>query len=186
MQEVPLVTVELMKVYRQQDEEFLEILNAVRDADIRGLDFEKLNSRYEPEFEPKDEAYIYLCSHNRIADNINQKRLAELGGKTKFYKAAVVGSFSESQFPNEEVLELKVGAQIMFIRNDTSPEKKFYNGKLAEISYIDEDVIKAVLDGTEEEITLTKETWEQKNILWTKKRILRKKYWGVLNNTRYV
>ncbi|AQW90216.1 helix-turn-helix domain-containing protein [Elizabethkingia anophelis] len=162
LQEVPLVTVELMKVYRQQDEEFLEILNAVRDADIRGLDFEKLNSRYEPEFEPKDEAYIYLCSHNRIADNINQKRLAELGGKTKFYKAAVVGSFSESQFPNEEVLELKVGAQIMFIRNDTSPEKKFYNGKLAEISYIDEDVIKAVLDGTEEEITLTKETWEQK------------------------
>ncbi len=162
LQETQLITVELMKVYRQQDEKFLEILNAVRDADIRNLNFEKLNSRYEPDFEPKDEAYIYLCSHNRIADNINQKRLSELGGKTKFYKASVIGSFNETQFPNDEILELKVGAQIMFIRNDTSPEKKFYNGKLAEISYIDEDVVKAVLDGSEEEITLTKEVWEQK------------------------
>ncbi|NAW51967.1 AAA family ATPase [Elizabethkingia argentiflava] len=162
LQEVPLLTVELTKVYRQQDEAFLEILNAVRDADVSRLDLKKLNQRYQPDFEPQGEAYIHLCSHNRIADAINQKKLKELVGRTQIYKASVVGNFNENQYPTDEVLELKVGAQVMFIRNDTSPEKKFYNGKLAAISYADGEVLKAVLEDSQEEITITKEIWEQK------------------------
>ena len=162
LQQIPLITVELMKVYRQKDEGFLEILNAIRDADISALDFDKLNERYDPNFEPTDEAYIYLCSHNRIADRINQEKLNELGGSPKTYKASVVGSFNETQFPNEETLELKIGAQIMFIRNDSTPEKKFYNGKLAEVSYLDEKEIRVILADSEEEITLSKEIWEQR------------------------
>jgi len=161
-QSIPLITVELLKVYRQQSPEFLAILNAVRHADIRNLDFEKLNSRYNPDFEPENETYIHLCSHNRIADHINQKKLNELPEDSHFYKAVVIGEFKETQYPNDETLELKIGTQIMFIRNDSSPERKFYNGRLAKISYLDEDLIKAVFEETGKEITVTKEAWEQK------------------------
>lgn len=162
LQKVRLITVELTTVYRQQDEEFLEILDAVRHADFNELDFEKLNARYNPDFEPENESYIHLCSHNRIADHINQKKLAALKTESLFYKASVIGEFKETQYPIDEILELKVGSQIMFIRNDSSPEKNFYNGKLAEISYLDEDIIKAVLDESKKEIILTTEVWEQK------------------------
>ncbi|WP_250255241.1 AAA family ATPase [Chryseobacterium sp. Marseille-Q3244] len=162
LQNVRLITVELTTVYRQQDEEFLEILDAVRHADFHELDFEKLNSRYNPNFEPENEAYIHLCSHNRIADHINQKKLAELEEESLFYKASVIGEFKETQYPMDETLELKVGAQIMFIRNDSSPEKNFYNGKLAEISYLDGDTIKVVLDESKKEIMVTTEVWEHK------------------------
>lgn len=156
------ITLELTKVYRQTDEHFLEILNAIRDGITEDIDFDTLNKRYQPYFDPKDEAYVYLCSHNKMADDINQKKIKELGGKAHSYTADVVGDFKETQYPNDEVLELKVGAQIMFIRNDTSPDKKYYNGKLAQISYLDEDEISVILDGSEEEITLKAETWEQK------------------------
>jgi len=156
------ITLELTKVYRQTDEHFLEILNAIRDGITEDIDFEALNKRYQPDFDPKDEAYVYLCSHNKMADDINQKKIKELGGKSHSYTADVIGDFKETQYPNDEVLELKVGAQIMFIRNDTSPDKKYYNGKLAQISYLDEDEISVILDGSEEEITLKAETWEQK------------------------
>lgn len=156
------ITLELTKVYRQTDEHFLEILNAIRDGITEDIDFDALNKRYQPDFDPKDEAYVYLCSHNKMADDINQKKIKELGGKSHTYTADVVGEFKETQYPNDEVLELKIGAQIMFIRNDTSPDKKYYNGKLAQISYLDEDEISVILDGSEEEITLKAETWEQK------------------------
>lgn len=162
LQNIRLITVELMTVYRQQDKEFLEILDAVRHADFHELDFEKLNSRYNPDFEPEAETYIHLCSHNRIADHINQKKLRELESESLFYKASVIGDFKETQYPMEETLELKVGAQIMFIRNDFSPEKNFYNGKLAEISYLDEETIKIILDESKKEIIVTTEVWEQK------------------------
>ncbi|MDP9957337.1 hypothetical protein J2X97_003006 [Epilithonimonas hungarica] len=156
------ITLELTKVYRQTDEHFLAILNAIRDGITEDIDFDALNERYQPDFDPIDEAYVYLCSHNKMADDINQKKIKELGGKSHTYIADVVGDFKETQYPNDEVLELKVGAQIMFIRNDTSSDKKYYNGKLAQISYLDEDEISVILDGSEEEITLKAETWEQK------------------------
>ena len=162
LEEQPLLTIELTKVYRQTDEEFLDILNAIRDGYIEDIDFDKLNQRYIPDFDAKDESYVYLCSHNKMADEINQQKLKELGGKSHLFNAEVIGEFKESQYPNDEVLELKVGAQIMFIRNDTSPEKKYYNGKLGQISYLTEDEISVILDGSEEEITLKAEVWEQK------------------------
>lgn len=162
MEELPLVTIELTEVFRQQDAEFLQILNAIRDADFYDIDFERLNQRYLPDFEPTDEAYIYLCSHNRMADTINRKKLDELGGQPHYYEAYVDGNFKDNLYPNDEVLELKVGAQIMFIRNDTAPEKKYYNGKLAMISRMDEEGIHVILDDTEEEIVVHRELWEQK------------------------
>ena len=140
----------------------MDILNEIRDGEIRDIDFDTLNERYIPDFEPTDEPYVYLTSHNRMADEINKKKLVELPGKSSFFKADIVGDFNENQYPNDETLELKVGAQIMFIRNDASGEKRYFNGKLAEIMELDDQGITVLIDGEDEVYTLKKEVWEQK------------------------
>jgi len=162
LKEMPLITIELTTVYRQKDEKFLDILNDIRDGEVGDIDFETLNSRYLPDFEPTDEPYVYLTSHNRMADEINQKKLQELKGKPYFYSAEITGNFNENQYPNEEELQLKVGAQVMFIRNDASADKKYFNGKIAEVMSLDEKEITVLIDGDDEVFTLKKETWEQK------------------------
>ena len=162
IKEIPLVTIELTKVFRQSDEKFLAILNAVRDGDIAEIDFEELNQRYLPNFDAGEEPYIYLCSHNKMADDINQQKLLEIKVSSSTYEAKLFGEFKENQFPNEQFLELKVGAQVMFIRNDISPEKKYYNGKLGEISALSENEINVILEGTDKEIVVKREIWEQK------------------------
>ncbi|WP_313215769.1 helix-turn-helix domain-containing protein [Soonwooa sp.] len=162
LEDYPIITIELRKVYRQTDEKFLKILNAIRNGDVENIDFNELNSRYDPDFEAAEEAYVYLCSHNRQADEINQRKLKELGNSSHYFDAEIIGDFKESQYPNEETLELKVGSQIMFIRNDTSPDKRYYNGKLAEITYINGNEISVVMEGSEEEFVIKPEIWEQK------------------------
>jgi ATP-dependent exoDNAse (exonuclease V) alpha subunit len=162
IKEIPLITIELTKVYRQSDEEFLEILNAIRDGDVANIDFDHLNKRYDPDFDMGKESYVYLCSHNKMADEINQEKLTGIKVDAKTYEAKLFGEFKENQFPNEQFLELKVGAQVMFIRNDISGEKKYFNGKLGEISAVDENEIKVVLEGSEREIVVKREVWEQK------------------------
>ena len=162
LKELPLITLELTTVYRQKDEKFLDILNEIRDGEIGDIDFDALNERYIPDFEPTDEPYVYLTSHNKMADEINQKKLADLPGKSQFYKAEIVGNFNENQYPNDETLELKVGAQIMFIRNDASGERRYFNGKLAEVVDVDEKEVSVIIDGEDEIYKLKKETWEQK------------------------
>ena len=162
LKEMPLITLELTTVYRQTDEKFLDILNDIRDGAVGDIDFETLNERYIPDFEPTDEAYVYLTSHNRMADEINQKKIAALKGKPYFYSADIVGNFNENQYPNEEELQLKVGAQVMFIRNDASSEKRYFNGKLAEVMNLDDKEITVLIDGDDEVFKIKKETWEQK------------------------
>ncbi len=162
IKDIPLLTIELTKVYRQTDQEFLEILNAIRDGDVANIDFNHLNERYDPDFEAGEEPYVYLCSHNKMADDINQEKLKDIKVSPKSYEAKLFGEFKENQYPNEQFLELKVGAQVMFIRNDISGEKKYFNGKLGEISSLDENEIKVILDGSEREITVKREVWEQK------------------------
>ena len=162
LKELPLITLELTTVYRQKDEKFLDILNEIRDGAIGDIDFETLNERYIPDFEPDDEPYVYLTSHNRMADEINVKKLAELKGKSCFYSAEITGNFNENQYPNDEVLELKVGAQIMFLRNDASGESRYFNGKLAEVVELDDKNISVIIDGDDDIYKLKKETWDQK------------------------
>lgn len=162
LKDLPLLTVELTQVYRQTDEDFLQILNAIRDGNHDEIDYEKLNRQYQPDFEPHEEPYVYLTSHNRMAGEINQKKLQELPGKPFFFKAKISGDFKENQYPNDEEIELKEGAQIMFIRNDASGEKKYFNGKLASVVHLDEDEIWVRIDGDSEDYRLKKEIWEQK------------------------
>ncbi len=178
IKEIPLLTIELTKVYRQTDEYFLEILNAIRDGDIANIDFEELNKRYNPGFEAGEEPYVYLCSHNKMADDINQEKLKEINLTPGIYEAKLFGEFKENQFPNEQFLELKVGAQIMFIRNDISGEKKYYNGKLGEISALEENEIKVILEGSEREITVKREVWEQKKYSLDSDKMIREEVLG--------
>ncbi|GAB3424540.1 helix-turn-helix domain-containing protein [Niabella aquatica] len=156
-----LLTVSLTKVYRQTDEVFLHLLNAIRDNDIEKVNFDLLHSRYQPFFEP-EEFCVHLVSHNYMADAINKERLNRLEGRSRVYKAIVWGEFKPHLYPNDEALELKKGAQVMFIRNDTEEEKRYYNGKLATIVDLDENEIKVLPQDEKETLTITREKWENK------------------------
>lgn len=99
IKEIPLITIELTKVYRQSDEEFLEILNAIRDGDVANIDFDHLNKRYDPDFDMGKESYVYLCSHNKMADEINQERLTEIKIDAKTYEAKLLENLRKISFP---------------------------------------------------------------------------------------
>ena len=161
IKEMQLLTVELKKVYRQTDAEFLQLLNAIRNKDYDAIDFELLNSRYDPGFEPK-EFWVYLTSHNFMADSINRRNLDKLRTPATTYRANITGDFKPHLYPNEEELELKEGAQVMFIRNDKSEAKRFFNGKLAKVTELWDDYIKVLPDGESSELTIERELWENK------------------------
>ncbi|MBS1549821.1 MAG: helix-turn-helix domain-containing protein [Bacteroidetes bacterium] len=178
LKELPLITVELTKVYRQTDEHFLKILNAIREGNPYEIDFDALNKRYNPAFEPNNESFVYLTSHNKMADDINQKKLQELKGQSYFFKAKIFGEFKENQYPNDEVLELKSGAQVMFIRNDASGERKYYNGKLAEITHLNNEEIWVRIEGSSEDYQLKREVWEHKKYTLGKDRTIEEEVIG--------
>ncbi|MBX3241454.1 MAG: helix-turn-helix domain-containing protein [Chitinophagaceae bacterium] len=155
------ITVELTTVYRQSDAAFISILNAIRNGEINDIDFDALNHRYDPGFEPRD-SYVYLVTHNYLADAINSRKLEALPGKKSMFRAIITGDFKEHLYPNDPELLLKPQAQVMFIRNDASEEKRYYNGLLATITRIGEDSITVITDTTQKEITVERELWENK------------------------
>lgn len=130
-------TVELKTVYRQQDEDFISILNQIRENRATDETLAILNKRYIPDFVPdKKSDYIRLTTHNYPAQMINDKELSLLPSKEHFFKAEVEGDFPETSYPADENLVLKQGAQIMFIKND--PEKRFFNGMIGEVVSLDD------------------------------------------------
>lgn len=140
LQNNPYICIELDHIYRQNDGDFIEILNQVRNncLDMRNLDM--LNSRYLPDFNPRDnDGYITLTTHNYQADDINEEKLKTIKSDMLTFKAMVQGIFPENAYPTKEVLELKVGAQVMFVKNDPSSEKQYYNGKIGKIVSYNED-----------------------------------------------
>ncbi|MCT4699376.1 helix-turn-helix domain-containing protein [Tenacibaculum haliotis] len=163
-QESNTVSIELKKIYRQDNEEFIAILNEIRNDSLSEKSEQILNKRYNPDFEPqKNDGYITLTTHNRRADAINNLELEKLKKKSVFFKAIVSGKFNENAYPNSEKLELKVGAQVMFIKNDSSPEKRYFNGKIGMITMIDDDTIYVKCPNDDAEIETKKETWENIN-----------------------
>ncbi|MEO5582770.1 MAG: AAA family ATPase [Saprospiraceae bacterium] len=133
------ITIELNKIYRQEDEVFINLLNKIRHRNLDQESIQILNSRYHPDFNPaENEEYITLTSHNHSAQSINQKKLLDLKGKNYTFNAAVQNEFPEHLYPNEYKLELKIGAQVMFVKNDAGKEKLYYNGKLGKITKIEE------------------------------------------------
>lgn len=149
--------IELKKIFRQKNDLFISILNKVRNNDMQPEDFEALHRRYQPEFiPPSNDKFITLTSHNITADKINNMQLARLSGGKFIYKAEIEGDFSENMYPAEESLELKQGAQVMFLKNDT--EKRYFNGKIGTVKSLDTEEIIVECDGNI--INVSKESWE--------------------------
>ena len=155
------VYIELKKIYRQSDATFIHILNNIRNNICTKEDLQKLHEHYQPDFVPdKREHYIVLTSHNEKADAINRRELQKLQGAPHSYKAEISGEFYDRSFPAEEVLNLKVGAQIMFIKNDKGEFRRYFNGKIGVIKNILADKIYVSFPGETDTLTLEKETWQ--------------------------
>ncbi len=165
-QQANTVNIELKNIYRQEDETFIKILNEIRNNKLSEQSARLLNSRYIPDFEPpENEEYILLTTHNYKAKKINREKLDDLPGKNYYFHAYIDGYFPENAYPNAEKLVLKKGAQVMFIKNDSSFEKRYYNGKIGKITFIDDKNIFVRCPGDESDIEVKREVWE--NITYT-------------------
>ena len=160
--EQPPVYIELKKVYRQSDLGFINLLNQVRNNEMSEEDYLLLHSRYLPEFNPKKEDnFITLTTHNNKADAINIEALTNLQGTVFSFKASIDGEFYEKSFPADEYLNLKIGAQVMFIKNDLEKVRRYYNGKIGIVHTVEEDKIwvSCKNESGEQLIEVKKETW---------------------------
>ncbi|MBW4888990.1 AAA family ATPase [Mucilaginibacter sp. HMF5004] len=159
-QQVAVLTFELTQVYRQKDPVFVDILNDIRNGYANNDMLTRLNAHYRPQLnadEIKD--HVTLSTHNKLVDEINQLRLAELDGEAHTFKATITGDFPKEGYPAEEQLLLKTGAQVMFIKNDSSGKKQYYNGRTGRITDISPTSIRLSFldDGTEFDVN--PETW---------------------------
>ncbi|WP_179376798.1 helix-turn-helix domain-containing protein [Winogradskyella wichelsiae] len=160
------IAIELKHIYRQDNPVFIEILNEIRNNNLTPESAEELNKRFIPDFKPDDEdGYISLTTHNNKARQVNIEKLEELKGTSKSYKAVVEGNFPEHSYPNNDRLELKVGAQVMFVKNDSSPEKRYFNGKIGRVILLDKDEVVVHCPEDDFNINTKLETWE--NIKYT-------------------
>lgn len=165
-QQSQAISIELKHIYRQQDNNFIKILNEIRNDKLSAESIEALNKRYIPGFSPEnEEGYITLTTHNASANRINEEQLSKVKAKTYTFEATVNGQFPEYSFPAKQFLKLKVGAQVMFIKNDSSPEKRYYNGKIGIVTEIDDDLIYVKSKDEESSIAVDQEMWE--NIKYT-------------------
>lgn len=151
LQKSSYITLELKTVYRQNDPEFVGILNAIREQRADESLLAQLNQRYQPNFNPKDsDGYIRLTTHNHTAQAYNEKRLAGLPDKPYTFVAQIKGTFAEGSYPAEKELTLKRGAQVMFIKNDDSGQQRFYNGKIGHVKMVTEQgVVVKTDEGTD-------------------------------------
>jgi hypothetical protein len=163
-QEANVVSIELKHIYRQKNENFIKILNEIRTNTLSDASAKILNKNYNPSFSPsKEEGYITLTTHNNRANLINNSELNKLKIKSAFFNAEISGKFSENAYPNAERLELKVGAQVMFIKNDSSTDKRYYNGKIGIITAISKESVSVQCGEEVDEIVTEKETWSNIN-----------------------
>jgi hypothetical protein len=163
-QEANVVSIELKHIYRQKNESFIKILNEIRTDTLSIESAEILNKNYNPIFSPtEEEGYITLTTHNRRANLINESELNKLKNKNYFFKAEVSGKFNENAFPNDENLALKIGSQVMFIKNDSSVDKRYYNGKIGIITRISKENVTVQCPNEADEIVTEKEMWDNIN-----------------------
>ncbi|MEA1874330.1 MAG: helix-turn-helix domain-containing protein [Bacteroidota bacterium] len=161
--ENPPVYLELEKIYRQTDIQFVALLNHIRDNCLTDEDMQLLDKYYKPNLSDEQKrGAVSLTTHNRQAEQINRKMLNALPGKSYHYKAEVSGDFNEFLYPVEFDMELKVGAQVMFIKNDYSGQQRYFNGKIGEIANLDADSISVKFPETGEVIEIEYYTWENK------------------------
>lgn len=165
IKEEPPVYIEFDKIYRQSEERFINLLNQVRNNALEEDGIKILESRFQPAFRrTKQDGYIILTTHNDKARDINAAELRSLDTKSFSFKAEIQEEFSANAYPADELLQLKAGAQVMFIKNDTDKSKRYFNGKIGVVSKLEDDKI-IVQCKDEPEIEVKKERWE--NIRYT-------------------
>ena len=159
--QIPYVTIELTKVYRQQNLRFVTLLNHVRENRLTEEDFTLLRQRIDPVFRPRQGSdFIRLTTHNHMADSYNQGELNRIKNPMMSYPAKVRGTFPEYAYPTPLSLELKTGAQVMFIKNDSTGAMRYFNGKIGHVVHADRTTVKVLCPGEDEPITVEPEIWE--------------------------
>jgi hypothetical protein len=160
LKEIQPLYIELTTIYRQQDQNFIQVLNNLRNNKITPEDVEVLNKYVQPDFDSsKNEGYITLTTHNSKADEMNAKALQALSGKKYSYAAEITGEYPKHLFPLEENLELKVGAQVMFVKNDLTLDKNYYNGKMGRIKSLSDQEITVFFPDEKKTIVVEKFEW---------------------------
>lgn len=169
MQQCETLQIELKKIYRQNEQYFIDILNRVRTDQVLPEDLLKLNNQYNPHFlNDENENIITLTSHNFKADQLNNQGLKNLHGKEYIFEGIIKDDYNENTLPTEKMLTLKEGAQVMFIKNDSGESRRFFNGKLAKITRIEEEEIYILPFGETDEWKLEKETWKNIRYVYNK------------------
>jgi uncharacterized protein YpbB len=159
----PPLYIELSKIYRQTDDKFISVLNNLRNNQISQEDIKALNQYVKPDFDLKEnKGYVTLTTHNAKADALNAQALTDLQGRLTIYKPEIVGDFPDKIFPIEEELQLKIGAQVMFVKNDLSMDKNYFNGKMGIIKSLSSHEI--LVHFPEENKTIEVEKYEWQNI----------------------
>lgn len=159
LRSISYVTIELTHVYRQQDSTFITLLNNIREGKATAADLQLLNERYSPTFLPEAGSdYIRLTTHNRMAESYNEDQLRNLPSRACSFRAETDGNFPEYSYPADFNLTLKVGAQVMFIRNDNNG--RYYNGRIGHVTYVDNEKILVLCPGDEDAIEVEVEIWE--------------------------
>lgn len=156
--------IELKKIYRQNEQEFIDLLNRVRVNSVSQTDLNTLNSKYSPSFTGNGSDYIILATHNKIVDETNLTKLNQLETKLFTFEANITGDFPDRNKPTDHFLKLKEGAQVMFIKNDTGEFKRYFNGKLGKIKELEENSITVVFDD-KSEVEVERTEWN--NIQYT-------------------
>lgn len=160
LRKIDYIGIELLHVYRQSDDRFIHLLNQIREGRTDSETLRALNTRYIPGFRAEDgSGYITLTSHNYQAQQINRLKMDELPGRSYTWEAEISGEFPELSYPTDTPLTLKHGAQVMFVKNDSSPQKRYYNGKIGRITSISKDEIVVECPGDEEPIIVEREQW---------------------------
>lgn len=154
------ITIELKKVYRQSDREFIDLLNRIRCGDKDCYALKRINERYQPGMQTDEEGSIILTTHNYQAKRINDEQLEKLKTSSRKFAAVIDGEFPEYAYPTDLELELKVGAQVMFVKNDSTGEKRFFNGKIGKIQDIRKDLIYVKCPDDQDVIPVKPECWQ--------------------------
>lgn len=160
--------IELKKIYRQNEKDFIDLLNRVRVGQMIPDDYRALNNRLNPNFKPGEkDKYIILTTTNNAVSTVNDRKLDELKTPLKTYMADIVGDFPLNTRPTDTELRLKVGSQVMFVKNNW--EKRYYNGKIGTVKELNEEDIKVEVDaedGETEIITVQREQWQNETYSW--------------------
>ena len=158
-----LEIIELEKIYRQSDNTFISVLNKLRNGTVTEQDVELLNGYYNPYYEELlEEQYILLTTHNRTADELNKRSLQNIGSDGYSYSATIWGEFNEHNYPVEEELVLKEGAQVMFIKNDPTGAGQYFNGKIGRVVTLREEEIVVYFEDEDRSVTVDEYIWENK------------------------